>query len=37
MLSPKPNTKPKNDKIKFLFVNIILKASLHVHLTYLVG
>ena len=26
-----------NDKIKFVFVNIIPKASFHVHLAYLVG
>ena len=36
-LLPKPNIKPINDKIKFVFVKTILKASLQVHLAYLVG
>lgn len=33
-LLPKPNIKPINDNTKFLFVNTILNASLHVHLAY---
>ena len=36
-LLPKPNIKPINDKIKFVFVKTILKASPQVHLAYLVG